>query len=284
LEDRAVPGSRVRLAHATRGSGPWLTLIAGTGYPMATWPPDLLDSLTERYTLLTFDHRGTGGSPSTADAYSTRQFAADVLALLDELAIESCHLLGHSMGGRVAQWVALDGPDRVRSLVLAASGPGQVDPSRPQAQGVPVPTALALIERGYEGFIRETITRTFFPPEFVAAEPDRVDWLINAFWSSRPAIEDYLKHVAARQEHRTASRLVDIRQPALVVVGDADTHRGGTGSHLEQSQFLARRLPNARLELIEGERHGFLWTQPARLAALIGDWIDAVEAGGAGAT
>jgi len=273
----------VRLAHATRGSGPWLALIAGTGYPMATWPPDLLDALAERYTILTFDHRGTGSSPGSPDAYSTRQFAADVLALLDELEIESSHLLGHSMGGRVAQWVALDGPDRVRSLILAASGPGQSDPSRPQTQGVPVATALGLIERGYEGFIRDTITRTFFTPEFVAAEPDRVEWLIDAFWRSRPAIEDYLKHVVARQEHRTASRLADIRQPALVVVGDADTHRGGTGSHLEQSQFLAERLPNARLGLIEGERHGFLWTQPERLAALIGEWIDGVEAEGTAA-
>lgn len=278
MDDRSGSPSTVRLAHALTGSGPPIALITGTGYPMATWPPELLQPLAERHAVLTFDHRGTGTSPATDDPYSTRLFAADLLALLDELGIESIHVLGHSMGGRVAQWVALDAPERVRSLILAASGPGPTDPSQPHVTGVPVAAALGLIERGYEQFIGDSIRRTFFTPEFAAADPDRVEWLIRAFWNDRPAIADYLKHVAARQAHRTADRLAEIRQPTLVIVGDADTHAGGTGSHLDQSRYLAEHLPNARLEILPGERHGFFWTQPSQQATRIGEWVDGIEA------
>lgn len=117
------------------------------------------------------------------------------------------------MGGRVAQWLALDAPGRVRSLILAASGPGQFESAHRQTQGIPVSTALGLIELGYERYMRDVITRSFFTLAFASAQPERVEWLIRAFWNARPTLEDYLKHVAARQEHRTTDRLQEITQP-----------------------------------------------------------------------
>lgn len=270
----------VRLVHQRRGSGPPLVLIAGTGYPGATWPSDLVDSLSSRYTVITYDHRGTGGSPGSADRYSTRLFAADLVALMDELGLPEAHVLGHSMGGRVAQWVALDAPSRVRTLILAASGPGQFDPERPQTRGIPVAAALRLIEEGYEAYIRGLIGRTFFPEEFARANPDRVTELVRAFWDHRPSLEDYLKHIAARQEHRTTDRLAGITQPSLVVIGDLDTHVGGTGSHWEQSRYLAEHLPNAELRVIPGAKHGFFWSHPRETIDALIDWIDRHEASG----
>lgn len=263
----------VELAHRVTGTGPPLLLVAGTGYPGATWPPDLVDRWAQACTVITFDHRGTGASPGTDDRYTTRLFAADALALLERLGTESAHVLGHSMGGRVAQWMALDAPDRVRTVILAASGPGQFDDTRPQTRGIPVAAAKGLIEQGYEGYLRGSITKTFFTPEFAVAKPDRVEWLIDAFWSNRPSLEDYLKHVVARQEHETTALLPRIRQPALVVVGDRDTHAGGTGSHWDQSQYLAKRLPDAKLRVIEGVRHGLFWSAPAEVGSVVADWI-----------
>lgn len=271
------PLEPVALAHAKRGSGPPLVLVAGTGYPAATWPDDLLEPLAERYTVITFDHRGTGRSPGTPGTYSTRLFAADVVHLIDELGLGEAHVLGHSMGGRVAQWVGLDAPERVRTLILAASGPGHV-PGHHQTRGIPVATALRLVEEGYEAYMRNQIRRTFFTDGFVAEHPERVEWLVRAFWEARPQLEDYLKHVAARQEHRTADRLGEIRQPTLVVIGDRDTHVGGTGSHWDQSRYLADHIPNAELRVIRGASHGYFWSATEEIVGLLAEWIDGHEA------
>lgn len=268
----------VRLAHVVRGSGGPLVLITGTGYPGSTWPVELVEALAERYTVVTFDHRGTGRTAGTAGPYSTRLFAVDLVGLLGELGIDDAHVLGHSMGGRVAQWLALDAPHRVRSLILAASGPGQFDVSHHQTQGIPVAAAVRLVELGYEAYIRDLITRTFFTEAFATEHPDRVASLVDAFWTDRPALEDYLKHVAARQEHRTTDRLAEITQQTLVLIGDADTHVGGTGSHWDQSQYLAARLPRAELQVIGGARHGFFWSHPERTVELLTAWMDRIEA------
>lgn len=260
------------IAYELRGDGVPLVLVAGTGYPGATWSPELLAPLAAAHTVLTFDHRGTGDSPASTDRYSTRLFAADAVALLDALGLPAAHIVGHSMGGRVAQWMALDRPDRVRTLVLAATGPGQFRADRPVTRGIPVHTAKALIELGYEGYMRRHIAETFFTPEFVEAHPDRVEWLVRAFWEHRPELEEYLRHIVARQEHQTAERLGELTMPVLVVIGDRDTHVAGTGAHDEQSAFLMSRLPDALLQVVTGAAHGYFWQLPERSARVVLDW------------
>lgn len=262
----------VQLAYELRGSGPALVLIAGTGFPGATWEEEFLEPLAERHTVLTFDHRGTGASPVTEDRLSTRLFGQDAVGLMDALGLGPAHLLGHSMGGRVAQWIAIDRPERVRTLILAATGPGQFRPDRPVTRGVPVNTAKALAELGYERYIREHIAATFFTPEFVAARPERVERLFRLFWEHRPDLGAYLRHVVARQEHQTAERLGEIAQPTLVLVGDRDTAVMGTGSHWDQSAYLLEHLPNAELRVIPGAAHGYFWQCREETVAAILEW------------
>lgn len=260
------------IAYAIRGAGTPLVLIAGTGYPGATWPNEFVAPLAERHTVVTFDHRGTGATPPSADPYSTRLFAHDALGLIDGLGLGSAHVLGHSMGGRVAQWMALDRPERIRSLILAATGPGQFRADRPVTRGIPVHAAKDLAEMGYERYMREHIAATFFTPEFAAAHPERVRWLHDAFWTHRPDLENYLRHVVARQEHQTAERLGEIRSPALVLIGDRDTAAMGTGMHTEQSDFLMKHLPNATGRIIAGVAHGYFWQAPEETARIVLDW------------
>lgn len=265
----------LEIAYELTGSGVPVVLVAGTGYPGATWYPALVERIAERHAVLTFDHRGTGSTPSTPARYSTRAFAGDALALMDALGLDAAHVVGHSMGGRVAQWMALDRPDRVRSLVLAATGPGQFRDDKPVTRGIPVHTARDMIELGYEGYMRRHIAETFFTPQFVATDPDRVEWLIRAFWEHRPSLEDYLRHVVARQEHQTADRLGEIAAASLVLIGDRDTHQGGTGVHWEQSDYLLEHLPNATRRVIEGASHGYFWQVPEESAAIVVDWAAA---------
>jgi pimeloyl-ACP methyl ester carboxylesterase len=262
----------VPISYDLRGSGPPLVLIAGTGFPGATWDDDLVGPLAERHAVLTFDHRGTGATPATAERFSTRLFARDAVGLMDALGLGPAHVLGHSMGGRVAQWIALEHPGRVRSLILAATGPGQFREDRPVTRGVPVHTAKALVEHGYEGYMREHIAATFFTPEFVRDRPDRVGRLWQLFWEHRPDLESYLRHVVARQEHQTADRLGEIRHPSLVLIGDRDTVAMGTGSHWEQSEHLLAHLPNATRRVIPGAAHGYFWQCPEETVRAILEW------------
>jgi pimeloyl-ACP methyl ester carboxylesterase len=259
----------LEMAYRIQGEGPVLLMVAGTGYPGGTWHPQLLDRLGARHTVITYDHRGTGRT----EGPSTRTLAADALGLLAALDVPSAHVLGHSMGGRVAQWMALDEPARVRSLVLAASGPGARPGTDGHTLGVPVATAAGLVELGYGAYVRQVQRETFFTEEFARAHPDVVEWLARAFWDGRPTVRDYFQHVAARQQHNTVDHLAEIGQPALLLVGDRDTHRRGTGSHLEQSEYLAKELPDAELVVLPGVKHGYFWEAPEASAQVVLDWL-----------
>ena len=267
--------SPVRMAHRVDGDGPPLLLLAGTGYNGGTWPRDMVDRLAARFAVVTFDYRGTGDTPGTPGEYSTRLFAADVRALIQELGRGPAHILGHSMGGRVAQWVAIDGPDLVRSLVLASTGAGEFRPGSTQQTGIPPAAAEQMIERGYEGYMRFQIETTFFTADDHATRKDVVEELIRVFWAGRPSLHDYLKHVAARQGHRAVERLGEIHRPAYVLVGDADTHAGGTGPHLDQARHLSNALPGARLEVIGGSAHGYFWTQAETVLPRVAAFLEA---------
>jgi pimeloyl-ACP methyl ester carboxylesterase len=260
------------ISFEVRGQGIPLLLVAGTGYPGATWDDDIVGPLSERHTVVTFDHRGTGATPPSAERLSTRLFARDALDLMTFLGLTAAHVLGHSMGGRVAQWMALDRPDVVRSLILAATGPGQFRDDKPVTRGIPVHTAKGLIELGYKRYMSEHTRQTFFTREFAAAHPERVERLFALFWEHRPDLESYLRHVVARQEHQTAERLAEITAPALVLIGDRDTEIMGTGSHTEQSEFLLAHLPNGKLRVLEGAAHGFFWQMPERTVEAVLEW------------
>lgn len=263
----------VEVAYELAGSGPALLMVAGTGYPGATWWPGTVDLLAESFTVVTYDHRGTGATTGETGAFSTRTLAQDALGLLNALGIESATVLGHSMGGRVAQWMALDGGERVSGLVLAASGPGPLPGTAGHTMGVPVLAAASMVELGYREYIGHVQRTTFFTEEFTATAPQTVQWLHDSFWEHRPSLVDYFQHVAARQQHDTVERLPEIRQRTLVVVGEYDTHRRGTGSHLEQSEYLAHGLPDATLSVLAGAKHGFFWEKPEESVATIRTWF-----------
>ncbi|TNC25338.1 alpha/beta fold hydrolase [Amycolatopsis alkalitolerans] len=264
----------VDLSYEVRGSGPPVVLVAGTGYPGASWPARFLDALSRAHRVLTFDHRGTGASQDSDGPYSTRMLAEDALGLVDRVFGTSADVVGHSMGGRVAQWMALDAPASVRSLVLAATGAGPLPGTSRHETGLPPATVERMVEAGYERFIRDSQRNHFFTDSFAGQRPEEVDRLFSSWWSHRPSLRCYLKHVLARQQHDTVARLTDIRQPALVLVGEADTALMGTYSHLEQSHYLATALPRATLKVLPGLKHGLFWEAPRESARAVMSWLE----------
>jgi pimeloyl-ACP methyl ester carboxylesterase len=280
FEMAAARVGEFEIVYERRGDGPVVLLIAGTGSSAAEWPRASVDVLAPHFTVIRYDQRGTGRTPGTRGLYSTRLLAQDAVGLLDALGVDRAHVMGHSMGGRVAQWVALDAPQRVASLVLAASGPGefpgQFEDGRTMMRGIPLRAAVSIAEEGYPGWLERYIRESMLTREFQEAHPERTAELIAETLELRPSVEDYLKHTIARQQHQTDDLLDRLTLPTLLLVGDRDRDVGGTGSHFAQTQYLARRLPHATLKVLAGVAHGFFWERPEASMEVVRDWLVAL--------
>lgn len=264
------------MAYEITGDGPPLMLVAGTAYAGGTWWPEAIDTFAQRFTVITFDHRGTGATPGTDGLYSTRMMAEDAAMLLDHLDLGPAHVAGHSMGGRVAQWIALDRPDVVRTLVLLASGPGefpgQFEPGMWMVRGLHLSAMLNMLRDGYEAYFENYIKISMLTEDFQESQPELARKMIDHVVVYRPTVEEYLKHSIARQQHQTNEYLDRFVSPVLVVVGEDDRDVGGTGSHWQQSMHLHQNIPGSDLLIVPGA-HGFLWQHANESATRIGDWL-----------
>jgi pimeloyl-ACP methyl ester carboxylesterase len=256
----------INLYYELYGEGDPLVLIAGTGISLAPWRVFQVPEFSKHYQVIIYDHRGLGRSDKPDMHYTTRLFARDCAGLMDALGIKKAHIMGHSMGGRVAQWLALDNPQKVRSLVLSGTGSGKYSEQlEDYPRGVPMDSALEMIEKGYEKYQHDHWGPGFmFSDRFVKEHPEVVKTFQDLIVDEVPPLKCYLRHVVARQCHETTAIVDKITAPTLVIVGSKDTHEGGTGSHVESSEALVRQIKGAELVLIEGGRHGYLREMPEK--------------------
>jgi 3-oxoadipate enol-lactonase len=263
----------IDLYYESHGSGEPLVLLPSTAFASDVWHLEQVGPLAERLNLIILDPRGCGRSNRPDRVYTIEQMAADVLALLDHLDVPAAHVLGHSMGGRLALQMALDHPGRVKSLLLAATGSGVAGRGGDQCVvGLSHGMVMSLLERGFDGHVRHEIMEgtTFFTPAFRQQHPDRVQALYDVVRRSTARPPEYLRLVAARQAWEATHRLGDVAVPTLVVVGSADI---GGSNHVQQAEVLAARIPNAVYKVLPGQTHGFFWEQPAETNAWILDWV-----------
>jgi pimeloyl-ACP methyl ester carboxylesterase len=233
------------------GEGVPLLLISGTGWSGEHWKLEQVPYFSSSYRVIVFDHRGTGRSDRPAMNYTTRMFADDAVEMLDALGIdEPVHAVGHSMGGRVAQWIALDHPERVRSLVLASSGPGPID-DRPRTPGISPEHVVEFVDLGWPGYNEEHLRGSNM---FFQAPPEMIERFVATHRGQFGTdLVSYLRHLDARVRHDTKDLLSDLTAQTLVIVG-AEDHYSSLG-HLETSQYLAETLPNAELIVIPEVAH-----------------------------
>ena len=265
----------VRLYYESFGRGVPFLFVSGTGWPGEPWKLRQVPAFTDRYQVIVYDHRGVGKSDAPAGYYSTRQFARDAANLLDALGInEPAHIIGHSMGGRVCQWLAIDHPGKVRSMIQAASGSGSMgNPDYPR--WLTVNSLKSMIEKGYKEHMWSHFnSHFFFPPEFVKAHPEVLETLFKTFWENRPQLDAYLRHVVARNQHETGEFLDKITTPTLILVGGEDKADADTGNHVITSQHLRDNIRNAELAVVEGRGHGFFWHKPDETNKIIRNWLD----------
>ena len=239
----------VNIYYEVHGDGEPLLLIMGLGSDMTSWIFQIPE-FSKKYRVIAFDNRGVGRSDAPDVPYSTATMADDTAGLLDALGVDRAHIMGLSMGGMIAQELALRYPKRVKSLVLAATA------AIPYSWSTHV---LGLrIRLAQEGVKQETLialrlswlfTDKFFDnPEIVRTVTDIM--LSNPY--PQPE-QGYARQFAACTEHDTRERIGKITAPTLVLVGKEDMLLP-----VKMSEELAAGIPNAELVVLEGGGHGFL--------------------------
>jgi pimeloyl-ACP methyl ester carboxylesterase len=262
----------VQTAYATLGSVPGtpLLLLNGTGSPLSQWDPALLDALARAQRVLVYDYPGLGGSSPLPETSDGRPLTFDDLAdhargLLTALGIPAADVLGWSMGGFVAQRLAVRHPTRVHRLVLAGTNPGGpravLGPSWVQRQDSDADGSLrAYVRANYPPGARQRgwafITRVNAAVESGRYPSDNVP---AAAYAVMVAAEDpWLRSGANLRQ------LARLRVPTLVITGEADVV-----TPPDNARILARTIPGARLELSPDAGHSFLFQRPRATADTI---------------
>lgn len=244
----ALVGGR-RLAYSVRGSGPALLLIAGLGTGGWIWDRQA-PVFARRFRTISYDHRGTGASDPAAPGYGIGDLAADAVGLLGALGVERAHVIGISMGGFVAETVAIEHPERVGRLVLCATSFGG------RSAIAPDPAVwrdyIGLRGRPPEEAARLAL-RYHFGPGFPKEQPRLAalaaqDYLLRA----EPADTVAAQALACTRFDESA-RVGSIRAATLVCHGTEDLILPA-----ENARLLAARIPGAKLVLYEGAGHAFI--------------------------
>jgi len=227
----------IRLHYRVHGKGEPLVLIAGWGTDLRSWVFQL-PAFRNYFRVIVFDNRGVGKSDKPRGPYSMKQMAADVIGLMDALQIGAAHILGLSMGGMIAQEVAINYPNRVLRLVLGCTFACQ--------GGVSGQTEEYLKQKGTDSQ-KIKLTLASLANNRPVGRFFVVLWmkLMSKSWAA-----GFKSQGVAIKHHDTSDRLQLIKSPTLVIAGTKDrVIRPGS------SEFIASRIPGARLAMIQNGSH-----------------------------
>lgn len=259
----------IKIEYHIEGDGPPLLMLRGLGGQASTWGEPLLSGLRDNFTVIRMNHRGIGLSETTDEPFTMRTLADDAAALLEAIDIDRAHVFSVSMGGMVAQELALNHPERVNGLILGCTFPGG-------------PNAITASP--------EVITLLLSDPSLSAADQARRSWptmTTQAMIDDGVFLEEMLRiglevptppevigqQVAAVQGFDAYDRLPSINRPTLIIHGDADILVPA-----ENGRILHERIPGSTLEIVAGGAHMFFWEQPEKTAKLISEFLLTVPA------
>ena len=251
-----------RISWDSEGEGEPVVLISGLAYPCDMFFR-IRPALAAHHRVLCLDNRGAGRTGDVPGApYSVETLAGDVLALLDEAGERSAHVVGTSMGGLVAQELALTAPDRVRSLVLACTHPGV-------AHSVWDPEAIALLMSRAE-MTAEQAAEASVPFNYAPATPrERIeqDWAVRLPLAASPA--GYVAQAQGTAVWSGLERLSSLRVPTLVLHGELDRL-----VPVANGRRIAAEVPGAELVVLPDANHVFWTDQPERTVEVLLDWLE----------
>lgn len=232
-------GDGVRLAYRLDGPAhlPVLLLSNSIGTDLHMWDAQVPE-LSRHFRVLRYDARGHGGSGAPAGAYSLDRLGHDALELLDQLDLQRVHVLGLSLGGWIAQWMAIHAPERVDRLALSNTAAHL----GPRAQWDPAIARLMAASDMRE--TAETFLRNWFPAPALAANCEAVQAFRRTLLATQR--EGVAGSWAAVRDADLRRTIALIDRPTLVIAGRHDTV-----TSLEHGEELARGIPGARLQVLD---------------------------------
>lgn len=258
--------SRPQLFFRERGTGEPLLCIPGFAVSSAVF--DSLSPLYERrFRYVTYDHVGSGRSAKYTTPVSMAQLAADAIRVLDELDIDAAHVLGSSLGGLVAQEIAIRFPHRVRGLLLVGTAS-----AGPLATPAPIAgLARATAQIGVDSLRRRRLwmAAALFSDDFAKREPDGVGEVLASLTKHPAPPWALLGQLLAFSTYDRDRDLSRIRAPTLVLHGERDVLVSAANTHR-----LAAGIPNAEVEVVPGAGHACMYEQARPVFATICDWLD----------
>jgi len=250
----------VRIAYDVHGDGEPLVLIMGLGYGRWGWEP-VVEPLAAHYQVITFDNRGYGDSDAPPGPYTAAQLAGDTLAVLDAVGVDRAHVVGASLGGAVAQELALRHGGRIEKLVLMAtmSGASNMHP-------IPAPTLALMAEAPT---LDPAVAIRRFVENALEPEPDPqlVDRIVAIRVAKPPDPAGWAAQAAIWATFDAWEELPRIGAPTLVVQGEGDVVVDPRNAAL-----LAERIPGAELRMVPGG-HLFFWNRPDALVSPLREFL-----------
>ncbi len=231
------------------GDGFPVLLIMGLGANLDWWDPRLVQGLSETWRTVLFDNRDVGRSDRSPGEYTIGSLAEDAAGLLTAQGISRAHVLGISMGGMIAQELALSHPEKVERLVLCSTYCGGTHAIRPSPS-----TLRTMMQIAGAGTPEEAARLTVslcFTPEFAQANPEGIErWVKQVLRSPTPP-ESQVRQLQAIAAFDTFDRLPGIRSPTLVLHGKRDILIPPGNAPI-----LAHAIPGASLHVLEHSAHG----------------------------
>jgi 3-oxoadipate enol-lactonase len=249
-----------RIAFESRGDGEAVLLVHGLGYDRRGWGP-LPDLLTQEHRVLLLDNRGVGESDFPPGPYTVAELAADAVAVIDAAGVERTHVLGVSLGGYIAQEIALSYPGRVDRLVLCSTSPGGPNQYPMPAVGVEAFGRFPTMER--EAGLRLMVENSL-GEHAVRERPELVDEVYAYRLERAPPLEAWRAQLAAALAFDSFDRLAEIAAPTLVLHGGGDTV-----IDTRNGELLAGRIPNAQLRIVPDRGHLLVWEEPGLVAQIV---------------
>jgi 3-oxoadipate enol-lactonase len=254
----------VRLAYEEIGAGEPLLFIHGLAYDRRGWGP-LPRLLSDDFRVVLIDNRGVGDSDAPEGPYSMEQLAADTVAVLDAAGIDSANIFGVSLGGFIAQEIALTYPARVRKLVLCSTSPGGSNAFPMPERGVDAFTRFPSLDR--EAGLRLMVENSL-GDHAVRERPELVEEVYAYRLERAPSVEAWQAQFAASRGHDAYDRLSAVSVPTLVIHAGEDTVIDARNGEL-----LAERIPGARIERIPDRGHLVMWQEGELLAPIVRDFL-----------
>jgi len=261
-----------KLAYEIAGEGTPVLLVMGLAAKARAWDLQFA-ALSAHHTVARFDNRGIGKSAPVTGPTSMKQMARDALGLMDHLGWETAHVAGVSMGGMVSQELALMARDRLRSLALIATHPGNMLRSIPPVEGL---KRFARVHMGPKQHRHRNLARLLFTDAHIedVGEELLVNRLADNFGENPPPRATLLAQIGAVIGHNTRSRLSALEGlPTLIIKPADDLLVPPSGS-----DALNSLIPGATLRTIQGAGHGLMGQVPDEVNRLLLEHLAAVDA------